>query len=308
MNQLINNVLNVAFDSICLFLGASLSFYLIRIKNTTKKQHPVERETPVKLTISPQIAPFLREFKGRQFKIQQFQLPKSGNSEAEYEDRAKVLFENDTFLRVAIADGATESIFSDIWAELIVEKFVENGFLETTQLKEVYQVFIETTNKRIEKAPEMRRWTMYNKMERGTQATMAGIEFLNSESFKLTALGDSCIFYQGQNNSKIEMLPALSPEDFGNSPQAICHLPNTWERLNTQWIKQEVVLEDTFKILLCTDALAQYLTTDPTIWEALFQLNDQESFTTLIKDLLSQQVLKNDDVTLVTIDVLPLNV
>ena|GEM_PF-7054891 len=308
MKQMFNEVLNFAIESIYLIVGLSLILNFFRSQKARLKKRLVKKSTVI--IENPIDTPAVTREKPV-FKIKQFQITKLGNSEEEYEDYAQVSSENDSFLRVAVADGATESLFSDIWAKLIVEKFIENGSLETSQLQQVYQSFIEETNSRIENAPEMRRWTMYNKMERGTHATIAAIEFLNSESFRITTLGDSCVFY-GENNSEIKMLPELSPEDFGNSPQLICHLPPTWEGLKNKWIKQEVTLEGAFKILLCTDALACWLTQslpkDPTVWEKLFKLDSQESFTNLINDLRSQQVLKNDDVTLVTIDVLSIHV
>ena len=331
MKQLFNDVLNLFIEIIylCVLLPVLLNFF--RSKKSKEKiilddfiihiAEPVDTSTPPEQHINhistvlenpADIEQLEREFQGRKFIIKQFQIAKLGNSEAEYEDRANVSSENDPFLRIAVADGATESLFSDIWAELIVEKFIENGFLETSQLQQLYKSFIKEANNRIENAPEMRRWAMYNKMERGTHTTIAAVEFLNWESFRLTTLGDSCVFYQGEDKSEIEMVPNLSPEDFGNSPQSICHLPDTWEGIKTNWIKQEVSLKGNFKMILCTDALAcwlaQCLPKEQTIWNQLFKLDNQESFTNWINDLRSQQVLKNDDVTLVTIDALSIHV
>src|SRR5271165_84818 len=55
------------------------------------------------------------------FPMKVFHLPKRGNSEAEYEDA----FAGDVVRgRFAIADGASEASYADVWARLLVEQFV----------------------------------------------------------------------------------------------------------------------------------------------------------------------------------------
>ena len=59
-----------------------------------------------------------------------FCLQKDGNDVTEYEDAfSPRLFENDKYseFRCAVADGATETSFSGLWAKILVDAFVEEN-------------------------------------------------------------------------------------------------------------------------------------------------------------------------------------
>ena len=53
-----------------------------------------------------------------------FWLPRRGNSPAEYEDACAA---NDAAGRYAVADGASEGCFTDLWARLLVKDFVDRA-------------------------------------------------------------------------------------------------------------------------------------------------------------------------------------
>jgi len=59
-----------------------------------------------------------------------YRLPKAGNSEAEYEDACLTRAPVDRVVRifcVSIAEGATETSFSGLWAEMLVHAFVRGS-------------------------------------------------------------------------------------------------------------------------------------------------------------------------------------
>jgi hypothetical protein len=61
---------------------------------------------------------------------QAFWLPKAGNSDSEYEDAffpRRLKRRNGRRLRFAVADGATETSFSGVWARLLVSSFVRRA-------------------------------------------------------------------------------------------------------------------------------------------------------------------------------------
>ena len=57
--------------------------------------------------------------------VQVFSVPKFGNTEDEYEDAVAFSLPDQRF---AIADGATESSFSDRWAQSLVKESGERGY------------------------------------------------------------------------------------------------------------------------------------------------------------------------------------
>ncbi|MEA5595734.1 protein phosphatase 2C domain-containing protein [Rivularia sp. UHCC 0363] len=248
------------------------------------------------------------------FRIRSFHIQKKGLSEAECEDK-NALSKNSLNLRVAVADGATESLFSDVWADILVNNYVEKGadFFQFSELESANQKFVQKTSQQILGMPETRQWFMYEKLERGTHATLAAVEFSSSlERVQILTVGDSCVFWCNGNADEVNMLPELSPEDFGSFPASICHLSKTWQSLEQKIVRKEVTFQNTLQMILCTDALACWLVTklksQPSNWERLFQISDDSSFTNFIETLREQNNIRNDDVTAVLIDVLPLNV
>ena len=254
-----------------------------------------------------------KEVGNTKLEIYNFTISKLGNVETENED-AFCIGSNINPFRVSVADGATESIFSNIWSNLLVNEYVKSGVqsLQSSGMSLIYKEFIEKTNNIIEKMPETRQWLMYEKMARGTHATLAALELSDSLDAHLITIGDACIFWRDQNDQSVKMQPDLNPEDFDSFPDAICHVPETWKLLDSKLIKQEVQLGSSFQVILCTDAfgcwLAKSLNHDLLIWDKVFQITSSDEFYSFVGDIRSNNEIKNDDITLVTINALPLNV
>lgn len=236
-------------------------------------------------------------------------------SEAECEDKNAVSSQDLSNLQIAIADGATESLFSDIWADILVNNYVNKGadLLNSSTLESVSQKFVYTASQKVLKMPETRQWFMYEKLERGTHATLAAVEFSSTlETVQILTVGDSCVFWCYGNADEINMLPELTAEEFGSFPDSICHLPKTWQSLEQKVLKKEITFQNNLQMVLCTDALACWLVkeleTKSSIWEELLQISDYSFFTDFIETLREKNSIRNDDVTLVLINVLPFNV
>ncbi|BDA75935.1 hypothetical protein CAL7716_101010 (plasmid) [Calothrix sp. PCC 7716] len=247
-------------------------------------------------------------------KIRSFRIPKDGFTEDECEDNSAISSESSETVRIAVSDGATEGIFSSIWSELLVNKYVEAGsqIFVPSQLNFVHDEFVLKAFQNISNMPETRHWFMYEKLDRGTHATMATVEFSNSNTIQISTIGDSCIFWYNQN--EIGMLPELSSNDFASFPNTICHSPNTWQNIDNKLVKKEILIDNFFQISLCTDALACWLVkrlkeqNELLNWSKIFEISCLSSFKEFIQELRARKEIRNDDVTLVLIDVLPLNV
>jgi len=248
------------------------------------------------------------------FRVRRFCIQKEGLNEAECEDKNALTSKNNKILRIAIADGATESLFSDIWADILVNAYTDKGadIFKSSELELLNKNFSDVTSNHILQMPETRQWYMYEKLERGTHATLAGAEFSSSDKMAILTIGDSCVFWSDGNTEQINMLPEITAEEFGISPNSICHLPKSWQTLDRNILRKEIKLEENLQMVLCTDALACWLVTDlETIsfnWKKLFEISDHSLFANFIETLRKQNNIRNDDVTLVLINVLPFNV
>jgi len=247
-----------------------------------------------------------------------FQLSKSGNSESEYEDACDYSIEERRF---AISDGATESSFANLWAKSLVTGLVATApfqFLETeADLLEWLEPLQNTWRKMIDW--QNLPWFAADKAEAGAFATLLGIQFLDPELVSLLpetkpvdeemrwqaiAIGDSCLF-QVRQNQLASSFPLNSSKQFSNSPillaSSVSKNQQVWR--NFHHCKEVCYENDLF--FLMTDALAQWFLTEyeqgRKPWVSLYHLQGEEDFQNFITGLRNSGQLRNDDVTLLTI-------
>ncbi|MDS0257221.1 hypothetical protein ApAK_05985 [Thermoplasmatales archaeon AK] len=157
-------------------------------------------------------------------KIASFSMSKLGNRESDYEDSLSYDIDR---MKFAVADGASDSIFSDVWAECLTETFV-NG---------PYDLFWEPDrNLMMKMAVEAREkwyrrikwtslpWFIRNKSVNGSYATLLLAQFREtSTNFLLVramAVGDSCIF-KVANGGIIWSFPIKNVRELGTSPPLV---------------------------------------------------------------------------------------
>jgi len=247
------------------------------------------------------------------FIINSFSIAKDQLENIASEDKIGFNFPHDNKLRIAVADGASESIYSGIWAETIVNKYLEYGasLLNQENLEDLQEQFLTHAYQCIEEAPDTRQWFLYEKLERGTGATLIALEFSSSRTVDILSVGDSCLFWkENYSSEQIEMFPELSVQDFGNLPGSICHLSQSWNHLNQCIQQKRLTYTNQFQALICSDAFACWLVreleTNPSIWDDFFKFEQEQSnFQEFISDLRNKNKIRNDDVAVVTINAVP---
>ena len=180
-----------------------------------------------------------------------FWLPKRGNAIEEYEDAAWPFDFFDAEVaefKCAVADGATETSFAGLWAQLLVEGFAEKHPLKL--LRERWNAEVRQKD-----LP----WYAEEKLEKGAYAALAGLYLKKGRgkknSYLMEATGDCCVFHV-RDNEMISSFPMLRSEEFHNAPALICSHEDA--RVDAQMEKQSKKGEwkdgDTFFLL--SDALA----------------------------------------------------
>lgn len=239
----------------------------------------------------------------------EFCLPKNGNTEAENDDSFSSAKDKSRF---AVADGATEASFSREWARQLVRAFTAKKLSIPIVLDEL-KPLQSRWEKFVHRHPLP--WYAEEKARSGAFAAFVGLEFLEEHSetgtqriWRATAAGDSCLV-QVRGDQIINAFPLTNSASFGNrpnllssvssangnSPELVTHCSGSWG------------CEDAF--FLMTDALACWffneLEQGKKPWNLLRDLETQDGvpFEKLVADLRSEQRMKNDDVTLVRIDI-----
>jgi serine/threonine protein phosphatase PrpC len=233
---------------------------------------------------------------------QAFHLPKRGNSEEEYEDAFAGSAERGRF---AVADGASESSFAGIWAQLLAKGFVheaqrpwkETGWLEPIRARWVTEV-----------GRRPLPWYAEMKREQGAFATLLGLALRRPNHWRAVAIGDSCVM-QVRDGRLAVSFPMRHAEDFGNQPALV---PSrvigggrqpTLRLFNGLWKPGDC-------FLLMTDALAQWFLAEfeeeRRPWERLIPLlrdtGAMDTFAALVAEAREHGAMRNDDVTLVLVD------
>lgn len=234
----------------------------------------------------------------------EFCVPKNGNTEAENDDSFSSAKDKSRF---AVADGATEASFSREWAKQLVRAFTAKKLsipIALDELKPLQSRWGEFVHR------HPLPWYAEEKASSGAFAAFVGLEFLEEKKWRATAAGDSCLV-QVRGNEIIKAFPLADSVSFGNRPNLLSSISSA-NGNNTELVMHcdgSWGCEDVF--FLMTDALACWffkeLEQGNKPWNLLRDLETQDGvpFQKFVAGLRSEQRMKNDDVTLVRIDILP---
>ena len=235
-----------------------------------------------------------------------FRVVKHGNAVEDYEDAGAGDIRSGRF---AVADGASEASFAGIWAKLLAERFVKDNGKPWRDLEWIAalrkQWAAEVDGKPLP-------WYAEEKRELGAFATFLGLVFRPSAVgengyWRAIAVGD-CGLFQIRGGKLVQAFPMTRSADFSNRPRL---LRSRWrgadeldvdrERAHGRWQPQD-------RFLLMTDALAQWFLLrteqrkDP-LAEISDLLSDNADFSEWVTERRRQSLLRNDDVTLLVVDV-----
>lgn len=243
--------------------------------------------------------------------IEVFHTQKAGNAASEYEDAfwppEMPSWEiHEESVRVAIADGATDALYSGLWARLLVKEYGKcgmNGETVPANLKKASRIWGRLVGRR--QLP----WYAEEKVRVGAYAALVGLELRRGENgdpgrWSALACGDCC-FFQMRSETLIRSFPISRSQDFSNAPFLL------GSRLNTRGIEAVQTAAGTWKegdwLYLMSDALAAWFLTfcesGAVPWQQLQDVTIRRklSFAEWISALREEKTLKNDDCTLIAI-------
>jgi len=246
---------------------------------------------------------------------------KGGNAEGEYEDafhppgNGKV---EGAALRFAIADGASEGMLSGAWARILVElhcRFEWAGSSLEQFLERAYQDWRSFKSEYLRDRKERNhpvQWYEEPGLQEGAFSTLLGLTLTGSSNdqagqWTAFAVGDSCLFHV-RGSTLVEKFPVERSSDFNSRPVLIASNPAR----NGQAISAIRRVSGTFgsgdAFYLMTDALAQWSLKEDeegkNPWALLRALDtgDAPAFEVWIDGLRRTKELRNDDVTVIRID------
>jgi hypothetical protein len=229
---------------------------------------------------------------------------KDGNDQGENEDRGAFRVESPK-LRLAVADGATESSFSDLWAEALVSVAV--GGPSTSPSDPIaFDVALEQYRSQLPSAESL-PWYAEAKLAAGSHAALAVVSIGQRHSgyhWRARVIGDCQLFVLKPKGRYrlIRAFPAASASAFGFHPALVPTDPSQWASLPI--VKASGELHPPFEVWLTTDALAHACLAahegggSPWAeWAAASESAD--AFEELVARKRAEGAMRNDDVTLV---------
>lgn len=228
-------------------------------------------------------------------------LPREGQTAESCEDRFAVRWLPDGGLRVAVADGASSTLFSGLWAELLTDAFVsaESGDAILPEIPFLRQQWFE----RVTQTPLP--WHQQTQLSLGAAAAFIGVVIMPSGLWKAVAVGD-CALFQVREETCIEAFPAESAQDIAQLPALLrTHggLHYTGEEAGRH--VREGTLRANDRLFLVTDALAGWFLEEMERkrepWNWLDDIRDLRNFQRRVTQLHGLNRLKDDDKTLIQI-------
>ncbi len=245
---------------------------------------------------------------GFPFAVEAFSCAKAGNRREEYEDAWAIRAGTpERIARFAVADGATESSFSALWAALLVETWVRRdgvGDRFLARLGPARRLWRRKTVHR--RLP----WYAAEKASRGAFAAFLGILLdPTSRHWRAVAIGDCNLFQLaglGPGLRLVKAFPLRRSEEFGSSPFLVGSVERADDDPGRHVRLAEGLLPPDATLLLASDALSAWLLRRDEegrpAWEAVSALGvaDAPEFEALVAAARDDGA-RNDDMTLVRV-------
>lgn len=223
--------------------------------------------------------------------------------------------------RFAVADGAGNSFFPAIWADLLAQRFCNAALSDLEALvsrqrwqpwlKPIRERWLREVERTIDRIGEDQRFLFQNRLKQGDSAGAAfvGLWLLPDQArWVAVTVGDSCLFHiRGQR--LLRSFPMQHADQFSSRTEAIMSVAGA-DEVQGQVIIDELRPGDTF--LLASDALSKWLLTQRArgaqAWsEAVERLLQVRSSTDLNEFVVEQQradrPVDHDDVTVVAVSI-----
>ena len=242
--------------------------------------------------------------------------PKGGGLDSEYEDAfwpRAAMEARGTSCRFAVADGATEASYSGIWAKQLVRYYCKdssNAPFDGDSFRRLQQRWFTIARRR--PLP----WYAEQKVRLGAFAAILGLTLHDGAylegsggNWQAVAIGDSCLV-QVRGEEVLARFPLPDSAAFSNRPYLLSSNPAHNSRVVGYLHKMEGTWQPGDAFYLMTDALAYWFMRESeegrTPWRILrdFDTRDEvKPFREWVESLRAQGAMRNDDVTLLRVDI-----
>jgi serine/threonine protein phosphatase PrpC len=216
------------------------------------------------------------------------------------QDKYAINSERKTF---ALADGTTQSFNSEIWAEIITKRFVENPIFNANELINSFLKKVEEyKSAKFELSTNPAKASLEKaKQIKGGTATFMGLHFTTENKIELISCGDTNLFLLNSENkviafpfSDVDSLDANN--NFINTEQLIENkIDETFFKLKSIEYKSDD------KIIIATDALSRLILKNPTTLSEIIKIEDFNQLNDFCLKYWESKELQEDDISAIII-------
>jgi Protein phosphatase 2C len=228
--------------------------------------------------------------------------PKRGHDAADCEDHFST-----GGLRFAVADGASDSGYSQVWARMLADSFCDLPSAASTPAElDAWLAACRDEWRRWagERAGGALPWFARETLRTGAFATFVGIAFSPGQDeavWHAVACGDACVFVV-RDDALAAAFPLDDPGAFDDPPPLV----PTAARLTSYGLQTATgTAEVGDSFFLVTDALARWFLTaidrGDKPWARLSDVRTAADLDVLVSSARDARALRNDDVTLMTV-------
>jgi hypothetical protein len=217
--------------------------------------------------------------------------------------------------RFAVADGATNSAFTNTWSRLLVDQFVTSANTNLVPwnpewLTAIRRAWIEDVERQLaaEYGENEYPWYVEPSLQQGAFSTFVGLVITEDEQgkrWRASAVGDTCLFHT-RNGELLAAYPLNQSNQFTSTPLLLTSCDQDIEQ---EGMVIEEVGQSNDRLWVATDALAKWCLVeeeqDRAPWRRLEWLlqpmGTDKRFDQWIDGLRSERGLQNDDVTLLIV-------
>lgn len=231
-------------------------------------------------------------------------MSKLGNKDSECEDSISFNLRKGRF---AIADGASSSMFSDVWASCLTSNVITldtDLFKNTTEL---FHILVPLARREWYSRIEWSnlKWFQTNKSFQGSHSTLLYVEIKRLEDgdiYRALAVGDSCLFVLSDNG--FYSFPYKNVSQFNNTPKLVWtgrkrQKDNETELVYPDFATTSGHLRHDTDLILATDALSKWLIETHNFEEIKRLIGHEQELREFLTTEIDAKRMRNDDISLI---------
>lgn len=231
---------------------------------------------------------------------------KKGESSKANDDGSAI---NEECRAFAIADGATMASFSNLWAKVLVRRFVAlstkwpDDVLRSELSKNHIRALSQIWHRKVPWKKIENSWILTQKAQMGASATFLGLRIYQAH-WTAFCIGDCNLFVADEKMNVVCSWPYKTPDSFGNQPQLLHTVPGEEEDFGlSSLMSVSSELNPKHWFLMATDAVAHFVLASESPSEQLSklsQIQNTEEFELWLGEA-ENLGLRNDDCTIVRV-------